>query len=784
MMNLYLKKQKLLKLANIFSNIVALSLIIPAAYAEKHSQDETKIYQPKVALPSAHMLAKYPNKTFKGFDDTQTDKFFGHTFTSLNIPGKTIVGATLEIKAKPTNSSLSTNDSFHLKFFGAGGSSLASGWGTNFGSGNPNPGFLSNPWIIIFYPNGHTFNLNLDKINNNNLINILNTNSFLDVLVEDDTTVESIKLTVNYKSACTPPPFNMVAWWPLDEQSGTTATDIVNSNNGTHINGPVPTASGKVNGALEFNSANNDYVEVPDNSVLNFGTGDFSIDAWVSDGFGPIVSKFSSGIGYALSLDIITSTNIPSGTRALMLTVVGSGGGFNYQYCGNIPPNPLSHVAAVIDRDTNTAECYVNGISQNNNITIPITGSTSNSDSLFIGHGNLFNNYYSGLIDEVELFNRALTASEIQDIYNAGSAGKCKELIHVPWDVRPCKGENSVVVDATVCNYSTISQTYQLSSLLPSSSGTQCNFPMPSTINYTITPTSALLTIPSGQCDAFELGIEIPTGISNTDIACYTANVNNTNTGHIMNDEGSLLDPYQWCLTQADDFELVALSQVTPVTVDVTNNADTGKTLEYTIVPVRSDMNESRPISLSLNEEKPGVGISGKISLNAGETGKIKFKASLTQADPFSVNEAIIMADIDGDGKQEPLYSTAFLYNKQLKPEGPLSVSLDTFTANAADGKITINWTTGTETNNAGFTLWRATSIDGQCSTDPYNYKDVKQVQPLVYSKAEDGVLGANYSEEDQNVEPGVTYCYGLEDIEYNGKRTFHVNKIIYARLN
>jgi hypothetical protein len=117
-------------------------------------------------------------------------------------------------------------------------------------------------------------------------------------------------------------------------------------------------------------------------------------------------------------------------------------------------------------------------------------------------------------------------------------------------------------------------------------------------------------------------------------------------------------------------------------------------------------------------------------------------------------------------------------------PEDPLSVSLDSFTANAADGKITINWTTGTETDNAGFTLWRATPIDGQCSTDPYNYTDVKQVQPLVYSKSLDGVLGASYSEEDQNVEAGVTYCYGLEDIEYNGKRKFHVDKIISATFN
>ncbi|WP_069471167.1 hypothetical protein [Candidatus Marithrix sp. Canyon 246] len=120
-----------------------------------------------------------------------------------------------------------------------------------------------------------------------------------------------------------------------------------------------------------------------------------------------------------------------------------------------------------------------------------------------------------------------------------------------------------------------------------------------------------------------------------------------------------------------------------------------------------------------------------------------------------------------------------------LEPLVPiLSVSLDTFTTNAADGKITINWTTGTETNNAGFTLWRATPKDGQCSLDPSNYKDVKQVQPLVYSKSQDGVLGASYSEPDQNVEAGVTYCYGLEDIEYDGTRTFHADKIISATLD
>jgi len=144
MMKSYLKKQRLLKLASI--SIVALNLITHTAYAELQAppaelgpvepcKDETKVYQTDVAKPSADMLAAYPDYKFKGFGETGRNQFFGHTFANLNIPCKKIVGATLEVKAKPGKSSLSNNDTLSLIFFGAGGSSLASGWGARFGSG-------------------------------------------------------------------------------------------------------------------------------------------------------------------------------------------------------------------------------------------------------------------------------------------------------------------------------------------------------------------------------------------------------------------------------------------------------------------------------------------------------------------------------------------------------------------------------------------------------------------------------------------------------------------------
>jgi hypothetical protein len=72
----------------------------------------------------------------------------------------------------------------------------------------------------------------------------------------------------------------LVAWWPLDETSGTTANDIAGvPNNGAHVNGPTPTP-GKVAGALCFDGVD-DFVLVPDHPDLNVGTGNFTLDAWV-----------------------------------------------------------------------------------------------------------------------------------------------------------------------------------------------------------------------------------------------------------------------------------------------------------------------------------------------------------------------------------------------------------------------------------------------------------------------------------------------------------------------
>src|SRR5439155_13067678 len=86
----------------------------------------------------------------------------------------------------------------------------------------------------------------------------------------------------------------------------------------------------------------------------------------------------------------------------------------------DLPLNTWTHLAGTFDGATYSL--YMNGQLLS---TAPGTLGQTNTAPLKIG-GSGDSATFGGLIDEVEIFNRALTASEIQSIFNAGSAGKCK----------------------------------------------------------------------------------------------------------------------------------------------------------------------------------------------------------------------------------------------------------------------------------------------------------------------------------------------------------------------
>ena len=244
-----------------------------------------------------------------------------------------------------------------------------------------------------------------------------------------DATTVIVDCNCPVTSDCVTPPPGMVAWYTLDEQQGyTTVQDIA----GTVQNAGWPSApyppqptSGKVGGAFYF-WGNGNYVEVPDNPELAFGSGSFTIDAWVrlvgcsQNHLYPIVEKIdpSASVGYSFYL---------VGDQ-LHLDVNGSS--FASSVLGLLYDNTTwYHVAVTVDRSGSpTGTFWLNGTAVGT-FTPPQT-SVDNSQSLYIGRnylvagGQVQNCELT--IDELELFNTALTQSQIALIYNADSAGKCR----------------------------------------------------------------------------------------------------------------------------------------------------------------------------------------------------------------------------------------------------------------------------------------------------------------------------------------------------------------------
>jgi len=97
----------------------------------------------------------------------------------------------------------------------------------------------------------------------------------------------------------------------------------------------------------------------------------------------------------------------------------------------------------------------------------------------------------------------------------------------------------------------------------------------------------------------------------------------------------------------------------------------------------------------------------------------------------------------------------------------PTLVTLTDFTATANESGILLEWQTATELDNAGFHLWRATG-------EGWKYGDystvIRLTEQLITAQGDSSV----YSYIDADVETGVTYYYGLEDIDLYDQSTFH----------
>ncbi|MDI6807330.1 MAG: hypothetical protein QMD14_06045 [Candidatus Aenigmarchaeota archaeon] len=214
---------------------------------------------------------------------------------------------------------------------------------------------------------------------------------------------------------------SLIGYWMLDEGSGTTAADSSgNGNTGTLYSGTVVCSGGncpnwvdgKFGKALSFDGVD-DYVEVPSSTSLQI-TDDITVAAWIkmdSDGATDqrVVLQKSGSYRLMIRHDPYRHIEVwlwlPEDDG--MATLVG-GNPISYDW--------FHHVVFTREKSTGIVKTYVDSIEQ-----ASISGKTSsipvNTNPISIGKDW---NEFDGIIDEVRIYNRALSAEEIKALYNMG----------------------------------------------------------------------------------------------------------------------------------------------------------------------------------------------------------------------------------------------------------------------------------------------------------------------------------------------------------------------------
>jgi len=205
---------------------------------------------------------------------------------------------------------------------------------------------------------------------------------------------------------CVEPPAGLVSWWPGDGD----ALDIVSGNDGRLVSGAT-FAPGFVNSGNGEAFNLNGYVEIADSPSLRPNT--FTIDAWIfptSYNFGFIMGKGD----HEFFLQMASSLKTLRGG-------INVGGYKVHTGTTTVPLNAWSHVAVTYDGFD--IRLYLDGNLEPGSFSITAPVLPFTAASIYIGKHPY--NLFQGLIDEAEFFDRALSASEIQSIFDAGSAGKC-----------------------------------------------------------------------------------------------------------------------------------------------------------------------------------------------------------------------------------------------------------------------------------------------------------------------------------------------------------------------
>jgi hypothetical protein len=236
-----------------------------------------------------------------------------------------------------------------------------------------------------------------------------------------DVAVDFARLTSS--PSCVSSPSGIVSWWSGENN----ANDNVGTNNGAFSGGTF--VSGKVGQAFSFNGSSSSITV--NNGVGNFGTNDFTVECWIRTASTREETIMGKRVGCGGSSFWNLRLN-GGGVYVEMFPNGSSSDVVGFTSTRTINDNQFHHVALV--RNRLSTSLYIDGMLDTTASTIAVV-TLNNTASMLMGTGPCSCcgvSSFTGQLDEISIFSRALALNEVQSIYNAGSFGKCPVTAQAP----------------------------------------------------------------------------------------------------------------------------------------------------------------------------------------------------------------------------------------------------------------------------------------------------------------------------------------------------------------
>ncbi len=220
----------------------------------------------------------------------------------------------------------------------------------------------------------------------------------------------------------------LVSYWTLDKDtvSGNQVKDIIGNNHGK-INGNPKIVAGKVKEGMEFDGVD-DFLDCGTDDSLNL-TKAITIETWAmpkeagegGKNAGPVCKAQTGAWGWQLRYN--------SPDNNFMGFQFNAGGSKWLSVGQKLTPGEWYHIVGTYDGSE--AKCYLNGVEKNK---MNMSNINSTPDPFFIGQDGWIN-VFNGVVDEVRIYNRALSKDEVIQNYNAKSqlSVESKGKIAIKW---------------------------------------------------------------------------------------------------------------------------------------------------------------------------------------------------------------------------------------------------------------------------------------------------------------------------------------------------------------